>query len=198
MRQVNVYEILDQIETRTGMYLGPNHDFKSLDSFVTGFSIAASDKQLRHDKYPDFNFFSIWLLGHLKKNFGLAGGWYWQIRNRNPKNDEKAFKEFFIFLNNFKKSRVKTKSLDIDKESIEYNRTNSKTFRIVNGKQIRIRTRPTKIIWTSFLNSTTVMLDYVDKKGKVIGGFWEINEKKAYERLDRDFGKLKGKWIEFT
>ena len=105
--QVNIYEILAQIETRTGMYLGPDHNFKSLDSFVTGFTIAASSDQLKTDKYPDFNLFSIWLLGHLKRNFGLSGGWYWQIRSRNPKKGDKAFKEFFTYLNEFKKTKLK-------------------------------------------------------------------------------------------
>jgi hypothetical protein len=194
MRQITIYEILEHLEARTGMYLGPNYNFKSLDSFVTGFTIAASIKQLQHEKYPDFNLFSIWLLGHLKKNFGLSAGWYWQIKNRNPKNDEKAFKEFFIFLNNFKKARLKTKSLVLGKDSVEYNRINSNTFRVVKGKQIRLRTRPVGITCTSFSNSTTVSLDYFDKKGKVIGGFWEINEKKASKCLKREFGELKGKW----
>ena len=192
--QVNLYEILDQIEIRAGMYLGPNHNFKSLHSFVTGFATAASSKQLQAEKYPDFNLFSIWLLGHLKRNFGLSAGWYWQIHNRNPTDDDRAFKEFFQFLREFKKTKLKRKELTLDDESIEFNRKNAKRFRLVDGKQIRVRTKPVKIILTSFSNSATLILDYVDKNGKKVDGGWEIGTAETREALSRSFGKISGRW----
>jgi hypothetical protein len=154
--------------------------------------MAASASQLQHDNYPSFNLFSIWLLGHLKKHFGQSGGWHWQIRNRNLKNDEKAFKEFFMYLNLFKKSKLKRRQIKVDEESLKYYRTRVKQFRIVDGKQIRVRTTPVKIISTSFSNSTTIILDYVDNKGKEVGGGWEINEAKAIDSLTRSFGEMRG------
>lgn len=192
--EVNIYDILTHLEKRKGMYLGNNFNFQSLYSFITGFQIAASSKQLQHDKYPDFGFFSIWILGHLKKHFGLAAGWHWQIHNRNLNNDEKAFKEFFSFLEAFKKAKMTKKEMVLTEESIAYHRKNIKHFRRVNGKEIRLHPRPVKIVWTTFSNSTTVMLDYVNKNGKSIGGSWEINAKEATRRLRSDFGQYRDKW----
>jgi hypothetical protein len=192
-RQTNIYDILDHLEKRKALYLGNHYNFNSLDSFVTGFTIAASMRQLQHERYPDFNLFSIWLLGHLKKHFGQSGGWHWQIRNRNLKNDEKAFKEFFMYLDLFKNAKLKRREMTIDRDSIEYYKKNVKRFRIVDGKKIRVRTEPVKIMWTAFSNSTTIILDYVDKNGKA-GGGWEIGETKALESLTGSFGEIKGKW----
>jgi hypothetical protein len=69
------------------MYLGNDFAFESLDSFIGGFAMAASSRQLQTKGYPDFSYFSTWLLGHLKSHFGLGGGWYWQISNRHPKDN---------------------------------------------------------------------------------------------------------------
>jgi hypothetical protein len=190
----NIYDILDHLEKRRALYLGNHYNFDSLDSFVNGFTMAASTSQLQHDNYPDFNLFSIWLLGHLKKHLGQSGGWNWQIRNRNLKNDEKAFKDFFMFLNLFKKSKLKKREIKVDDESFKYYKKNVKQFRIVDGKQIRVRTRPVKIISTSFSNSSTIVIDYVDNKGRKVGGGWEINEAKAIESLTKSFGEIRGKW----
>ncbi len=193
-KQVNIYDILIHLEKRKGMFLGTNFNFKSLDSFITGFQIAASAEQLRHDKYPDFNFFSIWLLGHLKKHFGLAGGWYWQIYNRNLKNDEKAFKEFFSFLEAFKKAKLSKRELTLTEDAIAYHKKNIKQFRIVEGKQVKVINKPVKIVWTTFSNSTTILLDHFNKNDKTIGGSWEINAKEATKRLRGNFGEYKEKW----
>ncbi len=192
--QRNIYDTLDHLEKRRALYLGNHGNFDSLDSFVTGFTMAASSSQLEHNNYPDFNLFSIWLLGHLKKHFGQSGGWHWQIRNRNLKNDEKAFKEFFMYLDLFKKSNLKRKEIIVDDESLKYYKKNVKQFRIVDGRQIRVRTKPVKVIFTFFSNSTTIIIDYVDEKGKEVGGGWEINEANAIDRLTRSFGEMRGKW----
>jgi hypothetical protein len=192
--QTNIYDTLDHLAKRRALYLGNHCNFDSLDSFVHGFTMAASASQLQHDNYPGFNLFSIWLLGHLKKHFGQSGGWHWQIRNRNLKNDEKAFKEFFMYLDLFKKSKLKRREIKVDDESLKYYRMNVKQFRIVEGKQIRVRTKPVKVTFTSFSNSTTIIFDYVDNKGREVGGGWEINEAKAIDSLTRSFGEMRGKW----
>jgi hypothetical protein len=192
--KTNIYNVLDDLEKRRALYLGNHYSFNSLDSFVTGFKIGASAKQLQHERHPDFNFFSIWLVGHLKKHYGQSGGWHWQIRNRNLKNDEKAFKEFFMYLDLFKKTKVKRRELKVDLDAVEYYRKNVKQFRIVDGKQIRVRTAPVKIVWTSFSNSNTIILGYLDKKGKEVSSYWEIGHSKAMENLARGFGEIRGKW----
>jgi hypothetical protein len=172
-KQTNIYNILEHLEKKKALYLGNHYNFNSLDSFITGFTIAASAQQLQHERYPDFNLFSIWLLGHLKKHFGQSGGWHWQIRNRNLKNDEKAFREFFAYLDLFKRTKPKARQFLIDEDAKVLYQQRVKQFRIVKDRQVRVRAKPAKIIWRWFSNSTTVILDYVDEKGRQVGGNWE-------------------------
>ena len=180
------------------MYLGNGYNFNSLDSFLTGFTIAASDGQLQLNDYPNFRYFSIWLLGHLDIHFGLAGGWHWQIINRNPNNDEKAFEEFFTFLEVFKSSKTHTKSIIVDKEAIKFKKaSNIKSSKIIDGMEIPPDETPFKIIWTTIDNSTTAWLDYIDKNGKLIsGGTWRINADEVTNDLVAEFGCLKNDWVE--
>jgi hypothetical protein len=49
-------------------------------------------------------------------------------------------------------------------------------------------------MWTYFSNSITIILDYVDKKGKEVGGGWEIGQTEAMECLTRGFGEMRRKW----
>ena len=196
--QVNIYPLLDHLKMRKAMYLGNNYNFNSLDSFLTGFTIAASDGQLQMNDYPNFRNFSTWLLGHLNTHFGLAGGWHWQITNRNPNNDEKAFEEFFTFLEIFKSSKTHSKSIIVDKEAIEFKKTsNIERFEIIDGKEISLNEKPIKIVWATIDNSTTVWLDYIDKNGKLIsGGTWNINATEVLKNLATEFGRFKNDWLD--
>lgn len=99
-----------------------------------------------------------------------------------------------MYLDLFKKSNLKRKEIIVDDESLKYYKKNVKQFRIVDGRQIRVRTKPVKVIFTFFSNSTTIIIDYVDEKGKEVGGGWEINEANAIDRLTRSFGEMRGKW----
>ena len=145
---VDIYTLLDHLKIRKAMYLGNEYNFNSLDSFISGFTMAASDGQLELNEYPNFRYFSTWLLGHLKTHFGLAGGWHWQIKNRNPNDDTKAFEEFFEFLEVFKMSKVASKSIIVDKDAIEFSKSSGVTrFNIVDGESIPFEDRPNKILW---------------------------------------------------
>jgi len=162
--------------------------------------MAASDGQLEFNGYPNFGYFSTWLLGHLEVNFGLAGGWYWQITNRNPNNDEKAFEDFFNFLELFKLSKVHSKAIIVDKDAIEFNKTSTiKRFEMTNGTQVTQQEKPFKIKWTTIDNSNTVWLDYIDKNDKAIFlGDWSISADAATEKLSTEFGSFKNHWMEIN
>jgi hypothetical protein len=79
-KEFNIYDILEDLEVRKGLYLGTHFNFDSLDSFINGFTLAAKPKQLKREGLPNFGLFSTWLLGHLTKQYGQAGGWHWQIK----------------------------------------------------------------------------------------------------------------------
>lgn len=194
-KEINIYEILDHLQTRKALYLGNDYNFKCLESFVTGFTIAATDQQMESSQYPSFHFFNSWIIGHLKKNFGSSFGWHWQIHNRNPTNDENAFKEFFEFLEKFKNSEVKKKMFVINKNAEEnYLNSGVKKSRIVDGNSTPITEVPSKIIWTTIANSKTVWYDYLDKNGNVLESSWEINEKELLNKFKREFGSLDINW----
>ena len=180
------------------MYLGNDYSFKSLDNFIGGFTMAASDEQLQLNDYPNFSYFSTWLLGHLHTHFGLSGGWHWQMTNRNPNNDEKAFEEFFSFLEVFKTKKTHTKSIIVDKDALEFNKTsNIKRFDVTEGTSVPIKEKPFRIIWTSIDNSTTVWLDYLDQNGNAVyAGLWTISADEASKNLADEFGSFKNNWTD--
>jgi hypothetical protein len=195
---VNIYTLLDHLKIRKAMYLGNEYNFNSLNNFITGFTMAASDGQLESKEYPNFTYFSTWLLGHLKKHFGLSGGWHWQIKNRNPNDDTKAFEEFFEFLEVFKMSKASSKTIIIDKEALEFSKSSGvKRFNIVDGESIPLEDRPYKISWTTISNSSTVWVDYLDQMDEHINaGFWRTTSKEAMKDLVREFGKFKNNWVD--
>ncbi len=180
------------------MYLGNEYNFNSLNNFITGFTMAATDEQLESKEHPNFSYFSTWLLGHLKKHFGLSGGWHWQIKNRNPNDDTKAFEEFFEFLEVFKMSKTSSKTIILGNEALEFSKSSGNTrFNIVNGESIPLEERPYKILWTTIGNSSTVWVDYLDQMdNKVNSGFWRTSTKEAMKDLEREFGKFEHNWID--
>ena len=124
--KINLYELLGHLEKRKAMYLGNEYTFQSLDSFLCGFGIACSKDQLKSENYNDFSGFNFWILGYLPEHFGRSGGWYWQIKNRNPENDENAFKEFFDFLEIYKTSKKKKEIIKIARDSLEMKKIKAK------------------------------------------------------------------------
>ncbi|MBS1661765.1 MAG: hypothetical protein JST68_12030 [Bacteroidetes bacterium] len=163
--QPNIYTILNHLKVRKAMYLGNDFTFQSLDSFISGFAMAASSSQLQAEGYPDFSYFNTWLLGHLKNHSGLGGGWYWQISNRHPNDETEAFDEFFDFLDVFKGSLTHKKCVIIDND-------------------MAVNPKPSKVIMTKIDHSTTVWLEYVDDNGnEIFTDEWFINQEEAMNSL---------------
>jgi hypothetical protein len=190
---MNIYQLLELLKVRRAMYLGNDCTFGSLHNFISGFVMAASDEQLQQNDSPSFKYFNTWLLGNLERHFGLSGGWHWQITNRQPKNDEKAFEDFFMFIDIFKQSKIHSKFITLDKAALEFN--NSFNVKRGKGEVVLNEKKPLKIVWTTIENSTTVWLDYIDLIGNPIGeGNWIINESEAFEKITDEFGVLKNNW----
>lgn len=191
--KINIYSLLDNLRIRKGMYLGNDYNFSSLKSFLSGFMMASSEDQLKLDNYPNFEYFNIWLLGHLNSHFGLGGDWYWQISNRNPNDDEKHFEEFFIFLEKFKSSKVKKKLLIVDIDFIKIKNQNYvRMYKSADGNTIHLNDIPSKIIWTTIENSTTIWTDFYNSDDEeIFGEIWHINADNAIKALESEFGQLK-------
>lgn len=182
------------------MYLGNDYNFNSLDSFISGFALAASEKQLELNDCPNFRFFSTWLISHFDKHYGLSGGWHWQIKSRYPNDDKKSFDEFFCLLHIFKGSKTHSKSIIIDKEALEGSESGSvKPYTTTDGKEKELNTSPFKIIWKTIDNSTAVWLDYLDETGNYLHrDIWRIDKAEALTSLAAEFGTFTNSWIEVS
>jgi hypothetical protein len=192
---VNLYEILDQIKIRKAMYLGNDYTLLSLDNFIRGFTIASRPNQLIKENSPSFGFFSTWLLGHINKNFGSSGGWYWQIHNRNTGKVEDAFNDFFDLLEKFKDSKFLIKKILVDDKARLYNRKTSPIKRYYGGVENENRLNvPNEIIWSSLTNSKTIWIDQLDEHGNNISSSWYLTSKEAKKVLADEFGEFENKW----
>lgn len=193
---LNLYDILEALEKRKAMYLGNDYTFSSLDNFVTGFIMAAQDGQLEKPQFPNFTYFGTWIIGHLDQYYGLSGGWHWQIHNRNLNDDQKAFQEFFYFLDIFKNSKVTSKILVVDQQAIQFSIDSQVSHYSVNEKKHElVEKKPFKIRWIQISNSTTVWIEFLDKNSDSISEHWYLNQADATNALEQEFGRLKNDWI---
>lgn len=163
-RKPNLYEILEHLEKRKAMYLGNEYTFHSLDAFITGFGIGCDREQLETEQFNNFSDFNIWILGHLPEHFGQSGGWHWQISNRNPNNDENAFKEFFEFLEIFKTAKKEKEKIEVEKFEFEKSEFNTKTKIEVNKREIvdsiyKVTMEHSKTIWIEGYNQKRLTYD---------------------------------------
>jgi hypothetical protein len=133
----------------------------------------------------------------LKRHFGSAGGWHWQISNRNPTDDAAAFEEFFCFLEVFKDSVTHKKYVIVDETAVKFSKGSGVTRRlVVNGAEGPVMQAPSKIILTTIDNSTTVWLDYIVENDDVNStDSWFISLDEAMDRLKGEFGCFQNEWI---
>ncbi|WCO00269.1 hypothetical protein [Psychroserpens ponticola] len=183
-RKTNLYEILEHLEKRKAMYLGNEYTFHSLDAFITGFGIGCDRNQLETEQFNNFSDFNIWILGHLPEHFGQSGGWHWQISNRNPNDDENAFKEFFKFLEIFKTAKKKKEKIEVDKFEFDKSEFNTKTKVEINKRVIvdsvyKVAMEHSKTIWIEGYS-----------KNKLTYERWCLTEKE-FDKIISDFGDIK-------
>jgi hypothetical protein len=194
---VNLYDTLEQLQQRKAMYLGNDYNFKCLDSFITGFTFAAQSHQLEKPGYNNFTYFSTWLLGHLPAHYGLSGGWHWQISNKNPQDDGKAFEEFFYFLDVFKRSALSARIITVDPAALAFSSNSSvKRYSLTPGKDQHPISKPDSIRKVNIFGSTTLWIEFLDKEHQILTEQWYLTEQEADERLRQEFGEFEGEWVE--
>ena len=183
----NIYDVFEHMEKRKAMFLGNGHTFQSLDSFVSGYMIAATERQLQQPGSPYFGYFNTWVLGHIAENYGLSGGWFWQISNRNLNNDIKAFDDFFNILKIFKGSAVNTKLIVVNPQAHNFN-VNGPT-KVFVGPNLDERLKvPYAVRCTNIANSTTVWIEFLDEINKTFYDRWYLNITEANQALAQEFG----------
>lgn len=180
----NIYDLLEIVEKRKAMFLGNDYTFHSFNSFITGYTIGCNENQLETEKHNHFSDFSIWILGHLPKHFGQAGGWYWQISNRNPDNDENAFKEFFEFLEIFKTAKKKVERIEIEKFEFDISEYSTKKKVEIDKREVvdrihKITIEHSKVILIKGFNKDNLTYDR-----------WCLSEKE-YDEIITNLNKIK-------
>jgi hypothetical protein len=180
----NIYDVFEHMEKRKAMFLGNGHTFQSLDSFVCGYMIAANEQQLQQPGSPYFGYFNIWLLGHIAENYGLSGGWFWQISNRNLNDDIKAFDDFFNILKIFKGSAVSTKLIVVNSQAHNFNISGPAKV-LVGDERLKV---PDAVRCTSIANSTTVWIEFLDESNNAFDERWYLNITEANQALAQEFG----------
>ncbi len=183
-RKTNLHEILAHLEKRKAMYLGNDYTFHSLDSFITGFGMGCDINQLETEQFNNFSDFNIWILGHLPEHFGQSGGWHWQISNRNPNDDENAFKEFFEFLEIFKTAKKKKEKIEVEKFEFEKSEYNTKTK--VETNKIEIVDAVYKV---TMEHSKTIWIEGYGQE-KLTYERWCLTEKE-FDEIISDLGNIK-------
>lgn len=161
MKIIDIYDLLVELKKRPGMFLGNGYNFQSLSSFITGYLFGRGDKELSKEPYNDFGYFNTWIVGHLSDRYSSLG-WYWFISERNPNDDEKAFAEFFEFLEVFKNSKKSVSELGLGKEMLE-----ELNIRYGEGDLVVQR--------VDFANSKSIYLE-VTVNGKAVSLSWFMNE----------------------
>ena len=177
-KKIHIYDLLEHLEKRKAMYLGNNYTFQSLSAFLTGFSLSADYSQYNSDIYNNFSDFNIWLLGHLPKHFGETGGWHWQISNRNPNDDENAFKEFFEFVKVFKSSKKKVELIKIN--PLEFDKSE---FNTVTKIEIEKREIVDSVHKITMENSKTIWLEGYNKE-RLTYDRWCLSEEEFLDMID--------------
>lgn len=182
--KIKLYDLLEHLEKRKAMYLGNEYTFHSFDAFMNGFSISADNSQYKSELYNNFSDFNIWLLGHLPEHFGHSGGWHWQISNRNPNDDEKAFEEFFKFLEIFKKAKRKVEKITIDKFDFEKAEFDTRTKIEISKREV-----VNSLNKITFEHSTTIWIEGFDNE-KMTYDCWCVTEKE-FENIMKNLNKIK-------
>jgi hypothetical protein len=183
----NIYCIFEVLEKRKAMFLGNGYTFQSLESFVTGYLLAANASQLEQPGTLNFGYFSTWLLGHIDENNGLAGGWFWQISNRNLNDDIKAFDDFFYLLRIFKISVISTKSIIVNSQAHNFN-INGPVKRFTGENLDESLKVPHSLRWINITNSTTIWIEFLDENNNMFNETWYLNSKEAEDALEKEFG----------
>ena len=60
MKKYNIYDLLETISKRTAMYTGQNN-FRSISSFIGGYSYAMEELGIKDIAYPPFSDFNDWV-----------------------------------------------------------------------------------------------------------------------------------------
>jgi hypothetical protein len=100
----NLYELLDQMQVRTAMYVG-ELSITALYNFIQGYFAALDINGSDEHLIPDFENFHDYVAKYYSYKESTAG-WKNIILKENSGNEEKALEVFFYLLKQFRQGFV--------------------------------------------------------------------------------------------
>jgi hypothetical protein len=104
MERKNLYDILDKMRERPGMYLG-SHSITRLEAFICGFYEGSNDEVPENPPFGDFNDF----VGKFYGKYTTAG-WKNLILADHYGNEQEALDRFFVLLDEYRENPNKPNS----------------------------------------------------------------------------------------
>ena len=187
----NLFEVLDYVKYRPVLFLG-DKKITTLWHFIGGYQFSFSLNKIKEKSFPDFAWFSTWIKGRIKTEYGLAAGWKHHLLSTYDNDEELAFNKFFQHLEEFKNSSPKAEIQEI-KESQKIKNLGAGTYwKSVYRKTVKIivfTLPPSKCSWCLYIDKRDNLLaeTFADSKKELIRGLKEVfNLNNKWEKLGGD------------
>jgi len=156
----DIYKLIDEIRPRPAMYLGEN-SVSFLRAFLGGYMRAAYEAQAPFaEENPPFSAFHDWVamkLGYYES----TSGWAKMLLAAEGQNEAKALERFFVYLDEFKKRRMKVILQAIP------DTTKSWKYQIVDGEKINLPS-PVLVQIVKYTEDKGVFVRHLGVNGELI------------------------------
>lgn len=132
----SIYELIDLIKVRPGMYIGDNK-ISTLYTFLGGYQFASMVHNIEDEKvFPPFWYFHDWVKEKFNW-FESTAGWKNIILEENNFDEEKALMDFFRIIDEFRKLQpIRMQRAVIEKSNIDFHHSGDCTVKFGDGKPI--------------------------------------------------------------
>ncbi len=163
------YDMLDAIGRRPAMYIDPSQSITALYNFIGGYLSGAGWKKVVSNTDPSYGEFNNWVA--MKLNFyESTKGWRRMLLERENDDEEKAFKRFFVLLEEFR------------------NRKGTVLFRSELPKPAGRKTKRLEIV--KYTDDGGVFVRSLNSRNKIIDEMYWQTLSNAFKILEIQLGKL--------
>ncbi len=161
--------MLEAIGNRSAMYIDPSQSITALYNFLSGYQSGSNWKKIVRNTEPSYAEFNNWVA--MKLNFYEATkGWRRMLLERENGDEERAFKEFFVLLDEFR------------------NRKETRLFRAELPKKPGRKTKILEIV--KYTDDGGVFVRSINSRNKIIDEMYWQTLKNAFEIYEMQVGKL--------
>jgi hypothetical protein len=136
MPMTNMYDLIDLMKVRTGMYLGESK-ISNMSSFLDGYLFCSQIHNIKQEKvFPPFWYFHEW--AKEKYNwYESTAGWKNIILQENNNDEEAVLNVFFDLMDDFKTLHpIKIEQLKLEKENLDFHHSEECKTKYMDGRPI--------------------------------------------------------------